>query len=269
MQKKFLNAQNKNQKQIGEGLMTNKKSAIILLSGGLDSTVCLWWAKTQPYEKVECITFEYGSKEEVAQLEVTKILGNMAKADNHEFIKLDFLKRFSKKINSSLIQGSDKELPKLSTESLDDLEAGKESAKSVWIPGRNLLFLSIASAYAETLGGKVDILTGFNLEEGTTFPDNTQEFIDDFTAAASRGIMHAKIQVTSPIVGMNKSQIIQLGKEIDVPFQFSSSCYDPKGFTEKNEPIHCSICESCLRRKRGFTNSRIADPTIYEKSNNQ
>ncbi len=246
-----------------------KKSAIILLSGGLDSTVCLWWAKSQPYDEVNCITFEYGSKEEVVLKKVTKKLGELAEVDNHEFLSLDFLSDFSKRIDSSLTQGSTKELPKLSTEELDNLEASSESARSVWIPARNLLFLSIAGAYSETIGGEVDILTGFNIEEGTTFPDNTQEFIDDFTRTASRGIMNAKVNVTSPIVRMNKSEIVDLGLKLKVPFSYSNSCYDPQGFNDKNQPIHCGQCESCLRRKRGFQESSTKDPTIYNNTNNK
>jgi 7-cyano-7-deazaguanine synthase len=247
----------------------SKKSAIILLSGGLDSTVCLWWAKKQNYSRVDCLTFEYGSKEEVVQKEVTKKLGELAKADNHEFVFLDFLADYSRRINSSLSKDSTKNLPELSDAELDDIKASSESAKSVWIPGRNLVFLAIASAYSETIGDTVDIITGFNLEEGSTFPDNTQEFIDDFTATASRGILHAKVSIICPLVGMNKSEIVNLGKDLGVPFEHSSSCYNPKGFDEKQRPIHCGICESCKRRKRGFVESPISDPTIYSNNNNQ
>jgi 7-cyano-7-deazaguanine synthase len=242
----------------------SKKSAVILLSGGLDSTVCLWWAKKQPYSQVDCITFEYGSKEEVVQKQVTEKLGKLVNVDNHEFIFLDFLADYSKRINSSLSKDSTKDLPKLTKTELDNLNSSLESAKSVWIPGRNLVFLAIASAYSETIGDEVDIITGFNLEEGTTFPDNTQEFIDDFTATASRGIMHAKISVISPLVGLNKSEIVAMGKKLGVPFEFSCSCYNPSGFDERGQPIHCGICESCLRRKRGFKESNIEDPTKYK-----
>lgn len=241
----------------------SKKSAIILLSGGLDSTVCLWWAKKQDYTRVVCLTFEYGSKEETVLHEVTKKLGELAKADDHTFITLDFLAEFSKRTGSSLAKDSKKELPKPKTEDLDDETTGKENAKSVWIPARNLVFLSIASSYAETLGGEVDIITGFNLEEGTTFPDNTQEFIDDFTKTASRGVMNAQVQIYSPISGMNKAEIVKFGRELKVPFDFSNSCYDPKGFDNTKRPIHCGECESCLRRKRGFKEATNSDPTKY------
>ncbi|NHJ33341.1 MAG: 7-cyano-7-deazaguanine synthase QueC [Asgard group archaeon] len=243
----------------------SQKSAIILLSGGLDSTVCLWWAQNQQYKQVDCITFEYGSKEETVLVQTTKKLGSLAKVNNHEFIRLEFLADFSRRIGSSLAQGSKKELPKLSSDELDDLPAGLESARAVWIPGRNLLFLSIASAYSEIIGNEVDIITGFNLEEGSTFPDNTQEFIDDFTRAASRGILNAKVSVISPLVGMKKNEIVELGSQLSVPFEFSNSCYNPKGFDKKERPIHCGACESCMRRKRGFIESTVKDPTIYEK----
>ncbi|MGC9778203.1 MAG: 7-cyano-7-deazaguanine synthase [Candidatus Heimdallarchaeota archaeon] len=246
----------------------SKKSAIILLSGGLDSAVCLWWAKNQGYSRVECMTFEYGSKEEAVLKAVAKKLGLLAKVDNHEFISLEFLADFSRRINSSLAKGSTKELPKLFAEDLDNIARSQESARAVWIPGRNLLFLSIAAAYSETLSDEVDIITGFNLEEGTTFPDNTQEFIDDFIKTASRGILNVKVNVLSPIIGMTKSEIVNFGVKLKVPLGYSNSCYNPKGFDVTNKPIHCAVCESCLRRKRGFKGSSIEDPTKYDNSNN-
>lgn len=240
------------------------KKAIILLSGGLDSTVCLWWAKKQGYCQVAAMTFEYGSKEEKVLVEVTKNLGKKAAVDEHQFISLEFLAEFSKRSGSSLAKDSTQDLPKLKKEELDDLDKGLESAKSVWIPARNLVFLSIASSYAEVLGGEVDIITGFNLEEGSTFPDNTQEFIDDFTKTAARGVLKAQVQILSPISKMSKAQIVKLGTELGVPFSYSNSCYNPKGLDKQERPIHCGLCESCMRRKRGFQEGLDSDPTIYE-----
>ena len=241
-----------------------KKAAIVLLSGGLDSTVCLWWAKSKKYSKFTCLTFEYGSKEESVLKQAAKKIGELASVDEHTFIMLDFLKDFSKKTGSTLAQASSKELPKLTFKQLDDPLVSRKSAKAVWIPGRNLLFLSIAAAYAETLGNTVDIITGFNLEEGTTFPDNRKEFIDAFTQTASYGILNAKVRVICPLVGLNKAEIVQLGDKLHVPMHLSNSCYNPKGFDGSGKPIHCGSCESCLRRKRGFIESSINDLSAYE-----
>ncbi|NHJ87196.1 MAG: 7-cyano-7-deazaguanine synthase QueC [Asgard group archaeon] len=248
---------------------SSEKSAVVLLSGGLDSTVCLWWVNKQHYTRVDCLTFEYGSKEEVVLKQVTKRLGILAKVDHHEFVSLEFLANFSKRAGSSLAQGSANELPKLSEKELDDFTASIASAKSVWIPARNLVFLSIAAAYSEILGNDVDIITGFNLEEGTTFPDNTKEFIDDFTKTAERGVLNARVKIISPLVGMTKTEIVLLGKELSVPFNFSNSCYNPQGFNKDQYPIHCGECESCLRRKRGFIEGLEKDPTIYASKENQ
>jgi len=240
-----------------------EKSAIVLLSGGLDSTVCLWWAKKEPYKRVVCLTFLYGSKEEKVLKTVAKKLGELAEVSQHEFLTLDFLADFARRTNSALIQGSSTTLPHPTAQELEDFNKSQASAKAVWIPGRNLLFLAIAAAYAETLKGKVDIITGFNLEEGTTFPDNTQEFIDDFTRAASRGILKAHVQIISPLAKLNKAAIIKLGKKLATPFEYSNSCYEPRGLDVAGRPIHCAHCESCQRRKRGFKESAVPDPTIY------
>jgi len=242
---------------------TSEKSAVVLLSGGLDSTVSLWWAKRQGYKRLDCLTFEYGSKEEIVLKAVTKKLAELATITHHEVLLLDFLTQFAKLTKSALIQGATKELPQPSEQDLDNLERSKASAEAVWIPGRNLLFLAIAAAYAETLGGEVDIVTGFNLEEGTTFPDNTQEFIDDFTRTAARGILKAKVMILSPVAKLGKESIVQLGYELGAPLEFSNSCYTPKGLTAEGKPIHCGLCESCQRRRRGFRASKLPDPTIY------
>ncbi|MFW9922169.1 MAG: 7-cyano-7-deazaguanine synthase QueC [Candidatus Thorarchaeota archaeon] len=242
---------------------TTTRNAIVLLSGGLDSAICLWWAKHQKYSKITCLTFEYGSKEELVLVSVTKRLSQLAEISEHKIISLDFLADFSKELGSSLAQGSKNDLPQLNEVDLDDLEIGLSSAKSVWIPARNLIFLSIASSYAEILKGEVDIITGFNLEEGTTFPDNTQEFIDDFTQVAKKGVLNAKINIVCPLVGQDKAGIVKMGLELNVPLEFSNSCYNPQGFDNGNRPIHCGKCESCMRRKRGFKESNFSDPTIY------
>jgi 7-cyano-7-deazaguanine synthase len=244
---------------------TGNKTAIVLLSGGLDSTVCLWWAKAQGYARIDCLTFEYDSKEENVLKTVAKRLGEMASIHHHEFVRLDFLSRFAQKSGSSLIQGSKISLPRLSQEDLDDPSASTESAHSVWIPARNLVFLAIASAYAETIGGEIDIIPGFNPEEGATFPDNTPEFVTNFNQTASFGVLKASVNTICPLAGMGKTAIVRLGVELDVPLEHCSSCYNPQGFDAANRPIHCGSCESCLRRKRGFLEAINRDPTIYQE----
>lgn len=241
-------------------------SAIVLLSGGLDSTACLWWAKKQRYTKIVCITFKYGSKEETVLLPVTEKIVELADVKVHKIISLEFLAEFSQQVDSSLIAGSKQALPTLHEKDLNNFESSTSSAKSVWIPARNLIFLSIASSYAEVLSGVVDIITGFNLEEGTTFPDNSKEFIDDFTRVVSRGVLHAKVNIVCPLVGMNKAEIVKFSEQLKLPFEYTSSCYNPAGIDGQSKPIHCGICESCLRRKRGFKEGNINDTTVYQKN---
>jgi 7-cyano-7-deazaguanine synthase len=240
----------------------SSKHAIVLLSGGLDSTVTLWWVKKQNYSSISCLTFEYGSKEEKVSLPVTEKIAKLANVNQHLIIALDFLKAFSQQIDSALVSGSKQKLPSFNK---PDNSSGPslETAEAVWIPGRNLLFLAIATSFAETIGRKVDIITGFNAEEAETFPDNSQRFIDNFNRLAPDATMKTKVEVVCPLANLSKEEIVTFGSKVETPFAYSVSCYQPQGFDEDDHPIHCGHCESCIRRKEAFRKSDIKDPTSY------
>ena len=202
---------------------------IILLSGGLDSLVSLG-VGIEKYGISLALTFDYGQKAVEQEISTSKNICDYYKIE-HKVIKLDWLKEVT---HTSLVSNED--LP----EGIDNPE---QSAKSVWVPNRNGLFLNIAGSFAD--GNDYDyIIIGANKEEGQTFPDNTQEFIDKIDAEFEYSTQkHPK--VVAPLINSDKNDIVKLALEHKIPLGFVRSCY---ASGEK----HCGKCESCTRLKNAL-----------------
>lgn len=202
---------------------------IILLSGGLDSLVSLGLGM-QKYGISLALTFDYGQKALEQEVSTSKNICDYYKIE-HKVIKLDWLKNVT---HTALVE--DKELP----EGIDNPE---DSAKSVWVPNRNGLFLNIAGSFAD--GNDYDyIIIGANKEEGQTFPDNTQEFIDKINAEFEFSTQkHPK--VVAPLINYDKNDIVKQAIEHNIPLEFVRSCYS-------NGKKHCGKCESCTRLKNAL-----------------
>ncbi len=237
------------------------KTAIVLFSGGLDSTACLYWA-LEKYEKIILLSFLYESKEDTTITKINKRFSSFLGIES-EIIELPFLGNFAQKSGSSLSQLG-KNPPKINKiEELDSEELTKHSAKAVWVPGRNILFISIAASFADSFDAPVDILFGANEEEGNTFPDNTLEFVNRMNDAIKLGCMN-KIKVVAPFHDYQKKDIVEYLDEKEAKIEFSSSCYQVKQWSDEGYPIHCGSCESCQRRKRAFKIAKKTDPTKYQ-----
>lgn len=202
---------------------------IILLSGGLDSLVSLG-VGIEKYGISLALTFDYGQKAVEQEISTSKNICDYYKIE-HKVIKLDWLKEVT---HTALVSNED--LP----EGIDNPE---QSAKSVWVPNRNGLFLNIAGSFAD--GNDYDyIIIGANKEEGQTFPDNTQEFIDKINAEFEYSTQkHPK--VVAPLINSDKNDIVKLALEHKIPLEFVRSCY---ASGEK----HCGKCESCTRLKNAL-----------------
>lgn len=202
---------------------------IILLSGGLDSLVSLG-VGIEKYGISLALTFDYGQKAAEQEISTSKNICDYYKIE-HKVIKLDWLKEVT---HTALVSNED--LP----EGIDNPE---QSAKSVWVPNRNGLFLNIAGSFAD--GNDYDyIIIGANKEEGQTFPDNTQEFIDKIDAEFEYSTQkHPK--VVAPLINSDKNDIVKLALEHKIPLEFVRSCY---ASGEK----HCGKCESCTRLKNAL-----------------
>jgi len=223
------------------------KKAISVLSGGLDCTVATS-AYAEDYE-IHAITFNYGQKSFKREFQASREICEKMNW-THEVIDLPWLSKISQ---SSL--NTSQEIPEVSPEDLDDLEKSTESASSVWVPARNTVFTSIALSYAESMGAEI-IIVGWNDEEGTTFPDNSKEFLENFNELIDVGSPD-KIKIEAPAIDLDKEEIVELGVEVGAPMELSYSCY-------KGGDKHCGVCESCMRRKRAFKKLGIKDLTEYE-----
>lgn len=233
------------------------KKAVVLFSGGVDSTACLYWAKKN-YDGVIMLTINYGSNEEKVTNKVAEFFSKELNIPL-KIIHLDFLEEFSKLRGTTLVGG---EIPKVTAKDLENIEKAQETAKSVWVPARNVVLISVAASLLDALGGG-DIIVGFNAEEGATFPDNTPEFVEKMNEMLKYGTL-SDVKVVAPLINLDKRDIAKLLKELNAKYEYSNSCYIPRGFTEDGKPIHCGECESCVRRHRGLIEAIGEDKTVYE-----
>jgi len=211
--------------------------SIVLLSGGLDSTVALAAAK-QESEIALALTFEYGQRAAEREIYAAQHIAEYF-GIQHLTLRVDFLGNITK---TALVNDT-VDVPKLTPNVLDDATVTLASASSVWVPNRNGVFINIAAAYCETLQCE-QVVVGFNAEEGTTFPDNTPEYMAAATLALSYSTLSG-VKVHSPTVDFNKTQLVALGRQLNIPFHLLWSCY------HGNE-VMCGECESCQRLKRAL-----------------
>lgn len=211
-------------------------NAIILLSGGLDSVVSLACVLNR-YDKILALTFDYGQKafekEKNASDDICKFYNI-----EHKTINIDWLG----KISPSSLNAKDM-LPELDISDLDNNDKTKASAKSVWVPNRNGLFVNIAASFAEALTYD-EIIIGANSEEARTFKDNSADFIKAVNLSLKNSC-NKPVTVSAPLINMSKNEIISEAIKLNIPFRLINSCYSG----EKN---HCGKCESCIRLKRAL-----------------
>lgn len=205
--------------------------SVILLSGGLDSLVSLGLKKDE-LNITLALTFDYGQKSVQKEIEASAKICDYYGLE-HRVIKLDWLKDITQ---TALV--SESVVPTGA-----ELEDSQNSAKSVWVPNRNGLFLNIAGSFADSYGYDY-ILIGANKEEGQTFPDNTQEFIDAINKEFEYSTQISP-KVVAPLINCDKNDIVMLALEHKIPLELTMSCY-------QNGDGHCGVCESCQRLKKAL-----------------
>jgi len=213
-------------------------AGIALLSGGLDSTLALALYLEKDIINLT-LTFDYGQRANEKEVSAARRISEHYNIP-HKVIDLPFLQE---QTHSALVNRTE-DLPLLDFDDLDDLSQAQQSARQVWVPNRNGLFMNIAAVYAENLGQPSVLLTGFNLEEAATFPDNSVEFMEAMNRCFSYSTQE-QVTVVSPTAMMTKMEIVREGLRLNVPFEHIWSCY------ESMERI-CGQCESCQRLKRAL-----------------
>ena len=212
--------------------------SIVLLSGGLDSLVCLGLKRDELNVEL-ALTFDYGQKSAAKEVEASKKICDFYNV-KHKVISVDWLKEITK---TSLV--SEDEIPMG-----EDLDNPADSAKSVWVPNRNGLFLNIAASFADSMGFDY-ILIGANKEEAQTFSDNTKDFVDSVNEEFKYSTQ-VRPKVLAPLINYNKNDIVMLALEHNVPLDMVMSCY-------RGEKGHCGVCESCSRLKHALEANKAYD----------
>ncbi|MEI7826498.1 MAG: 7-cyano-7-deazaguanine synthase QueC [Euryarchaeota archaeon] len=223
--------------------------AVVLLSAGLDSVVSFKLAYDS-YDEVICLTFDYSQQAHSVEIDYAAKICAMYHV-NHQIIKLPWYANFVGALTNKT------KLPQLKDEVLEDIVAVRETAKAVWVPARNAVFLSIAAAFSENYGCKT-VIVGFNKEEAKTFPDNSADFVASFNQALKYTNL-PEVEVIAPLIEYEKAEIAALGLSIGAPLEWSWSCYTAEG-------APCRVCESCLRRSRAFKAICKEDPLLKRLS---
>ncbi|MGC8765149.1 MAG: 7-cyano-7-deazaguanine synthase QueC [Brevinematia bacterium] len=218
-----------------------KKKSIVLLSGGLDSVVNLKAALDET-DVILLLTFDYGQAAAEREIEAINLI-SARYGLKKKIIKLEFLAELSNSLKDGSIFDFDET-------GLDNLSYSSKTAQSVWVPNRNGLFINIASSFAESM--KADyIITGFNKEEGVTFPDNSGEFVARINEVLKFSTLYHP-SVKSFTIDMVKSEIVEFGLKIRAPFEYIWSCY-------RGKEMMCGKCESCQRLKRALKEANFYD----------
>ena len=220
--------------------------AVILLSGGLDSTTALAIAKEQNYD-CYALSFDYGQKQR-SELESSISIAKKSNVIEHRIMKISL-----SDIGGSALTDKAIDVPK---------HIESDEIPITYVPARNTIFLSFALAWAEVVNSQT-IFIGVNALDYSGYPDCRPEFIEAFETMANlatkQSVEGNRIQIKTPLINMTKAEIITKGLSLGVDYSETTSCYDANALGEA-----CGECDACVLRKNGFSNANVVDPTRYQ-----
>lgn len=220
--------------------------AVILLSGGLDSTTVLAIAKSQGYD-CYALSFDYGQKQR-SELDSSISIAKKSNVIEHRIMKISL-----SDIGGSALTDQSIDVPKYSE---------SDEIPITYVPARNTIFLSFALAWAEVVDCQT-IFIGVNALDYSGYPDCRPEFIEAFenmaNLATKQSVEGDRIQIKTPLISMTKAEIIKKGLGLGVDYSETTSCYDANTLGEA-----CGKCDACVLRKIGFENANVQDPTRYQ-----
>jgi 7-cyano-7-deazaguanine synthase len=226
-------------------VLTNNKTAVVLLSGGLDSVTALAIAQQQQYE-CYALSFRYGQRH-TAELVACERIAQSAQVMKHHIVDLDL----------SLFENS-----ALTNHQLDIPTVSSNEIPITYVPARNTIFLSIAMGWAEVLEAS-SIFIGVNALDYSGYPDCRPEFIEAFQTlchlATKTGVEGNGVSIKAPLLHMTKAQIIKKGMRLGVNYADTVSCYQAT-----QQGLACGQCDSCKLRAQGFADAGLKDPTHYQ-----
>jgi 7-cyano-7-deazaguanine synthase len=225
--------------------VTNFNKAIVLVSGGLDSTTTLALAKDLGFD-CYALSFNYGQRH-ISELNAAKIVADSFNVKEHKTINIDM-----GQIGGSALTDSNIDIP----------EVYEEGIPVTYVPARNTIFLSYALAWAEVIDAN-DIFIGVNAVDYSGYPDCRPEYIKAYeklaTLATKAGVEGASFKIHTPLIELTKADIIKKGTSLNVDYALTVSCYQAN-----EEGKACGVCDSCRFRKEGFEAANLTDPTRYK-----
>ena len=230
--------------------MARRRRAVVLLSGGLDSSTCLAVARAAGFE-VHCLSVDYGQRHR-GELARARRLARALGAKDHRVVKVD-LSGFG----GSALTDASIAVPKG--------RSPRRMAREIpvtYVPARNTVLLALALAHAETVGAE-DVYVGVNAIDYSGYPDCRPEFLRAFERVArlatKAGVSGRPLRIRAPLLRLSKAGIIKLGTALGVPYRLTHSCYDPvRGRA-------CGRCDACVLRRKGFEEAGVEDPTTYAR----
>lgn len=222
-------------------------SAVVIFSGGLDSTTALYWAKSK-FEKVYAVTFYYGQRHSL-EVEMAKITARNAGVEEHLIFEVDL-----SKIGASALTDKSIEVPE--AESVEEVLS--RGIPVTYVPFRNGIFISIAAAYAEAKG-TTNLVGGWNAVDYSGYPDCRPEFLKAMEEALNRGTKVGaegkSWKIHAPLINLTKGEIIKLGLSLGADYSYSISCY-------RGGEVPCMKCDSCILRAKGWLEAGEEDHLI-------
>ena len=236
---------------------TNKQksnNAVVLLSGGLDSVTCLYWAKAN-FDKVTAVSFDYGQRHN-SELKSAQNIAKIANV-NHRVIGIDLAQ-----LGGSALTDQNIDVPNADKTTDVSHNQNNDSIPVTYVPARNTIFLSYALAVAEVTHANT-IVIGVNAVDYSGYPDCRPEYIDAFAKMANlatkAGVTGSHLTIATPLLYLSKADIIKLGVSLGVDYSLTVSCYQAD-----SDGRACGKCDSCYLRQQGFLQAEIDDPTRYQ-----
>jgi 7-cyano-7-deazaguanine synthase len=222
--------------------------AVVLLSGGLDSTTALAIARSQGFT-CHALTVRYGQLHAV-EVEASRRVAQALGAAQHRVVELDLAP-----LAASALTRADVAVPK--DRSLDEIGAPGD-VPSTYVPARNTVLLALALAWAESLGAR-DLFVGVNVLDASGYPDCRPAFVAAFEALANVATRAGGFRIHAPLIEMTKAEIIRAGLALGIDYAITHSCYDP------GPGGACGRCDACQLRRKGFAEAGVPDPTCYDR----
>ena len=225
-----------------------EKKAVVLLSGGIDSTTTLAAARDEGFE-CYCLSFDYGQRHKF-EIEAAKQVAKSLGAKEHKIMKIDMRAFGGSALTADITVPKNRRPDEISLE-----------IPVTYVPARNTIFLSFALCWAEILNAQ-DIFIGVTAIDYSGYPDCRPEYIEAFqkmaALATKAGVEGKPVRIHTPLINLGKADIIKLGNKLGADFSLTHSCYDPE-----KDGRACARCDSCILRREGFKKAGIPDPTRY------